>query len=67
MNMDPNKVLIETAERAFWRGNFEKNARRDPGKPGEFFNSLPEHEKEALRRLKSSDVNVRFDAIKFML
>jgi hypothetical protein len=65
--MDPNKVLIETAERAFWQGYFLKGNRRDTGKPGEFFNSLPEHEKEALRNLKSSDVNVRFDAIKFML
>lgn len=65
--MNPNAVLIEVAERAFWQGNFLKNARRDTGKPGEFFNSLPEHEKEALRRLKSSDVNVRLDAIQFML
>lgn len=64
---NPNATLIETAERAFWQGQSLKGNRRDPGKPGEFFNNLPEEEKEALRNLKSEDVNVRIDAIRFML
>lgn len=63
----PNTVLIETAERAFWQGHFLKGNRRDPGKPGEFFEKLPEEEKEALRNLKSDDVDIRIDAIRFML
>jgi hypothetical protein len=63
--MNPNNLLNEVAERAFWKGHFLKG--RDTGRPGEFFNSLPEHEKKVLRGLKSSDVNVRWDAIKFMV
>ncbi len=64
---NPNTTLIEAAERAFWQGHFLNGNRRGPGKPGEFFNNLPEEDKEALRNLKSDDVDVRLDAIRFML
>lgn len=34
------------------------------GKPGEAFERLPEEQKAILRNLKSSDIDVRFEAIR---
>lgn len=46
---------------------FNEGNRRAPGKPGEFYNNLPEDQKAILRTLKSSDINIRFNAIKNFL
>lgn len=64
--MNAITLLIETAERAYWRGLHDQENRR-PMRVGEFFNNLSEETKEKLRTLKSDDFRkVRFDAIKWM-
>ena len=62
---NPNNLLIELAEKAAISGHLLRANRRKevPGKPGEFFNSLTEEEKEVLRQLKSDDIDVRPDAL----
>ncbi|OAI41271.1 hypothetical protein AYO40_03565 [Planctomycetaceae bacterium SCGC AG-212-D15] len=63
-------LLIEVAERAYWRGWHERNRRPiDHGKPGEFFlTRLTEDEQARLRELTSAQAgNIRVDAIDHML
>lgn len=60
--------FIQIAETAFWKGYFEHERRLSKGKPGEFYQNLPEEVKNRLSKLKSVDFqNVRFDAISWML
>lgn len=64
--MSAIRTMIEIAEAAFWKGNWERQFRR-PMKVGEHYANLPEDIKEKLKNLKSDDFkNIRFDAIDFM-
>ncbi len=60
---DPNKLLTHLGEKAAGSGDFLRDRKCGLGKPGELFESLSEEEKEVLRRLKSSDIDCRWDAI----
>lgn len=66
--MNPIETLMEVAIHAYFRGDFDRQRRRPPGNPGEFFNNLPEQTKETLRQLKSHDFRqLRWDAINWMM
>ena len=61
-------AFLEAAENAWWRGEFLRERRKDLGKPGEFYESLPEAVKAKMRGMTSDEfANVRIDAIAFML
>lgn len=61
----PTELLINIAERAVCDNMlFGERTPRHWGKPGEYYNALPDHEKEILKRLTSADArNIRVDAI----
>lgn len=66
--MSTLELFLEVAERAYWRGEFDRQRHRShPLQVGKFYEGLPEDVKDRLRALKSDDLrNVRPDAVLWM-
>jgi hypothetical protein len=65
---NPVELLAKHAERAFWTYWIfgKRNPKPYDDRPGKYFESLSEEDKDVLRQLTSGH-DIRFDAIKWMI
>ncbi len=61
------ELMMQTASTAFFIGRLERERRR-VSNVGEFFQNLPEEQRQQLATLKSDDMkNIRLDSVSWML